>query len=115
MDYEQIWLFVENPIRTRNGLFYDPKDKKVFVYTHATFLEMNNFEPRNKVLLEVMSGRSSSAPTRVVRAIEEDLSSSSRSTRVDDAKEEEEENTDLSQIVKLPRCSGRVKRKTQPP
>ena len=72
---------------------------------------MNNFKPRSKVLLEVMSGRSSSAQTRVVRAREEDLSSSSRSTRVDDAREEEEENTDLSQMVKLPRRSGRVIRK----
>ena len=40
---------------TRGGIFCNPKEKKVIVSTHATFLEkdyMNNFKPRSKVVLE---------------------------------------------------------------
>ena len=40
---------------TRGGIFYNPKEKKVIVSTHTTFLEndyMNNFKPRSKVVLE---------------------------------------------------------------
>ena len=39
----------------RGGIFYTPKEKKVMVSTHATFLEddyLNNFKPMNKVILE---------------------------------------------------------------
>ena len=39
----------------RGGIFYNPKEKKVIVSTHATYLEedyMNNFKPKSKVVLE---------------------------------------------------------------
>ena len=48
-------MFIGYPIGTRGGIFYIPKEKKVIVSTHATFLEedyMNNFKPRSKVVLE---------------------------------------------------------------
>ena len=40
---------------TRGGIFYNPKEKKVIVSTHATFLKkdyMNTFKPRSKVDFE---------------------------------------------------------------
>ena len=48
-------MFIGYPNGTRGGIFYIPKEKKVIVSTHATFLEedyMNNFKPRSKVVLE---------------------------------------------------------------
>ena len=48
-------MFIGYPKGTRGGIYYNPKDKKVIVSTHATFLEddyMNNFKPRSKVVLE---------------------------------------------------------------
>ena len=51
----EVCLFVGYPKGTRGGLFYSPQDKKVFVSTNATFLEndyMENFKPRNRVVLE---------------------------------------------------------------
>ena len=48
-------MFIGYPKGTRVGIFYNPKEKKVIVNTHATFLEedyMNNFKPRSKVVLE---------------------------------------------------------------
>ena len=48
-------MFISYPKGTRGGIFYNPKEKKVIVSTHATFLEedyMNNFKPKNKVVLE---------------------------------------------------------------
>ena len=66
----EVSLFVGYPKGTRGGIFYSPKEKKVFVSTHATFLEndyMNNFKPRSKVVLEEMLGTTSTPrPTRVV-------------------------------------------------
>ena len=40
---------------TRGEILYNPKEKKVIVSTHATFLQedyMSNFKPRSKVVLE---------------------------------------------------------------
>ena len=48
-------MFIGYPKGTRGGIFYNPKEKKVIVRTHATFLEedyMNNFKPKSKVVLE---------------------------------------------------------------
>ena len=48
-------LFVGYPKGIRGGLFYSPKEKKVFVSTNVTFLEndyMTNFKPRSKLVLE---------------------------------------------------------------
>ena len=63
-------LFIGYPKSTRGGIFYNPRDKKVFVSTHATFLEheyINDFKPRSKVLLEdSMERKSRNDTTRVV-------------------------------------------------
>ena len=51
----EVGMFVGYPKDTRQGLFYSPSDKKVFVSTNATFLEddyMKNFKPCSKVVLE---------------------------------------------------------------
>ena len=51
----KVCLFIGYPRGTRGGIFYNPRDKKVFVSTHATFLEheyINDFKPRSKVLVE---------------------------------------------------------------
>ena len=48
-------MFIGYPKGTRGGIFYNPREKKVIVSTHATFLEedyMNNFKPSSKVVLE---------------------------------------------------------------
>ena len=48
-------MFISYPKRTRGGIFYNPKEKKVIVSTHTTFLEedyMNNFKLRSTVVLE---------------------------------------------------------------
>ena len=42
----EMCMFIGYPKGTRGGIFYNPKEKKVIVSTHATFLEedyMNNF------------------------------------------------------------------------
>ena len=51
----EMCMFIGYPKGTRGGIFYNPKEKKVIVSTHATFLEedyMNNFKPKSKVVLE---------------------------------------------------------------
>ena len=51
----KVCMFVGYPKGTREGLFYSPSGKKVFVSTNATFLEddyMTIFKPRSKVVLE---------------------------------------------------------------
>ena len=51
----EVCLFIGYPKGTRGGIFYNIKNKKVFMSTHATFLEheyINDFKPRSKVLLE---------------------------------------------------------------
>ena len=48
-------MFISYPKGMRGGIFYNPKEKKVIVSTHATFLEedyMNNFKTKSKVVLE---------------------------------------------------------------
>ena len=48
-------MFIRYHKGARCGIFYNPKEKKVIVSTHTTFLEedyMNNFKPRSKVVLE---------------------------------------------------------------
>ena len=54
----EVCLFVGYPKGTRGGLFYSSSDKKVFVSTHATFLEenyINNFKPKSKIILEELA------------------------------------------------------------
>ena len=91
----EVSLFIGYPKGTRGGIFYSPKEKKVFVSTHATFLEndyMNNFKPRSKVMLEEMLGITSAPQsTRVVELRSEETESSSfQPTRVVELREEEE-------------------------
>ena len=48
-------MFIGYPKGTRGEIFYNRKEKKVMVRTHAIFLEedyMNNFKLRSKVVLE---------------------------------------------------------------
>ena len=47
-------MFLGYSKETKGYLFYNHKDNKVFVSTHAKFLEddyVNNFNPRSKVVL----------------------------------------------------------------
>ena len=51
----KVCMFVGYPKGTKEGFFYIPTNKKVFVSTNATFLKddyMTNFKPRSKVVLE---------------------------------------------------------------
>ena len=48
-------MFIGYHYGTRAEIFYNPKEKKVIVSTHATFLEddyMNNFKSMRKVVLK---------------------------------------------------------------
>ena len=48
-------MFIGYPKGMSGGVFYNTKEKKVILSTHATFLEddyMNNFKPRSKVVLK---------------------------------------------------------------
>ena len=47
-------MFIGYPKGTRDGIFYNPNEKKVITSTHPTFLKgdyMNNFKYRRKVVL----------------------------------------------------------------
>ena len=108
----ELCIFVGYPKGTKGGLFYNPEEQKVIIFTHATFLEeshVNNFKPRSKMLIEEILGHSSlMQPTRVVEIRGEETNPSlSGSTRVVNTREEEEETTDLSQRVVEPRRSRR--------
>ena len=51
-------MFLRYSKKTKGYLFYNHKDNKVFVSTHAKILEddyVNNFNPRNKVVLAEMN------------------------------------------------------------
>ena len=106
----EVCLFIGYPKGTRGGIFYNPRDKKVFVSTHATFLEyeyINDFRPRSKVLLEdVLENESQDDMTRVVNK-----DTDSMTTRVVDIDTETNDTTNFSgQKVIVPRRSGRIKR-----
>ena len=50
----EVCMFLGYSKETKGYLFYNHKDNKVFVSTHVKFLEddyVNNFNPRNKVVL----------------------------------------------------------------
>ena len=54
----EVCMFLGYSKETKGYLFYNHKDNKVFVSTHAKFLEddyVNNFNPRNKVVLAEMN------------------------------------------------------------
>ena len=51
--HTEICMFIGEGMR--GEIFYNPKEKKVIVSTHATFLEedyVNNFKPMSKAVLE---------------------------------------------------------------
>lgn len=51
-------MFIGYPKITRRGIFYSTTYKKVFVSTHATFLEidyMKNYKPKSAVILEELA------------------------------------------------------------
>ena len=51
--HTEICMFIGEGMRGK--IFYNPKEKKVIVSTHATFLEedyVNNFKPMSKAVLE---------------------------------------------------------------
>ena len=88
----EVCLFVGYPKGTRGGLFYSPKDKKVFVSANATFLEndyMTNFKPRSKVILEEMLH--GPLPPRPTTGVDHGI----------------EETTVPDQVTMVPRRSGR--------
>ena len=94
----------------RGGIFYNPRDKKVFVSAHSTFLEheyINDFKPRSNVLLEdSLEGKSQNDATRVV-----DKDANSVTIIVIDIVNEIENIIDFSnQKVIMPRCNGRIRR-----
>ena len=54
----EVCMFIGYLKGTRGGIFYSTKDKKVFVSTHATFLEddyMKNYKPKSKVILKELA------------------------------------------------------------
>ena len=54
----EVCMFLGYSKETKGYLFYNHKDNKVFVSTYANFLEddyVNNFKPRNKVVLAKMN------------------------------------------------------------
>ena len=106
----EVCLFIGYPKGTGGGIFCNPRDKKVFVSTHATLLEheyINDFKPRSKILLEdSMERKSRNDATRVV-----DKDTDSVTTRVVDIDNKTKNITHFSnQKVIMPRGSGRIRR-----
>ncbi|KAH6836230.1 plant intracellular ras group-related LRR 3 [Perilla frutescens var. hirtella] len=90
--HTDVRLFVGYPRGTKGGLFYSPKDQKIIVSTNARFLEEDyviNHKPKSQIILDELRGGLN--PTPVVQ-------------------EEEPPNTAqrVTEVQKLPRCSGRV-------
>ena len=55
----EVCLFVGYPRGTKGGLYYSPKDRKVFVSAHARFLEEDyiiEHKPTSRIVLEEMRG-----------------------------------------------------------
>ena len=48
-------MLVGYPKGTKRGIFYNPRDKKVFVLTFLDNKYMNDFKPRSNLLLEKIS------------------------------------------------------------
>jgi len=98
----RVCLFVGYSKETRGGLFYDPKDNKVFVSTNATFLEEDHIRDhklRSKLILSEIFHNNDSTSTR-------DVDNSNTSTRVVDGANSSSQNP--FQELKESRRSGRV-------
>ena len=103
----EVCLFIGYPKSTRGGIFNNARDKKVFVLTHATFLEneyMNDFKPHSKLLLEEISEKK--IPDDLTRVVEK--VTNSVTTRVVDIDNETENITGRKVII--PRHSEKIKR-----
>ena len=91
----EVCLFIGYPKSTRGGIFYNPRDKKVFMSKHATFLEnkyMNDFKPHSKLLLEeIFEKKTPDDSTRVI-----EKGTDSITTRVIDIDNETKNITDKS-------------------
>ena len=105
-----VCLFISYPKGRMRGIFDNPREKKVFMSTHAAFLKseyMNDFKHHSKLLLEEISEKKSlDDSTRFVgKGID------SLTTRVIDIDNEIENITDKpSQKVIMPRHSGRIRK-----
>ena len=69
----EVCLFIGYPKGIRRGIFYNPREKKVFVSTHATFLEneyINDFKPHSNQFLEEISEKKT--PDDSTRVVEKD-------------------------------------------
>ena len=65
----EVCLFVGYPKRTKDDLFYNPNDQKVFVSTNVIYLEedyMMNHKPRSQIVLEEMAGTQSTPISRTI-------------------------------------------------
>ena len=74
--HSEACIFVSYPKDTRGGLFYSPMDSKVFVSTTSTFLEndyINNYKPKNEVIIEEIIGEISTprAPNIEAHVVDE--------------------------------------------
>ena len=61
----EVCMFLGYSKETKGYLFYNHKENKVFVSTHAKFLEddyVNNFNPRNKVVWAEMNEPANEQP-----------------------------------------------------
>ena len=91
----EVYLFIGYPKGTRGGIFYNLRYKKVFVSTHATFLEyeyIKDYRPRSKVLLEDILEKKSRNDTTIVV----DNDTDSMTTRVVDIDNETQNITDFT-------------------
>ena len=106
----EVCLFIGYPKGTKGGIFYNLRDKKVFMSTHVMFFinkYMNDFKPHSNLLLKEIYEKK--IPDDSIRVVEKDTDS--MTTRVVDIDNEIENITDIpSQKVVIPRYSGRIKR-----
>ena len=67
--HSKLCLLVGYPKKTKDGLFYDPQENRVFVSTNATFLEedhVRNHQPRSKLVLSEISKEATDKTKEVV-------------------------------------------------
>ncbi|TYJ98102.1 gag/pol protein [Cucumis melo var. makuwa] len=86
------------PKESKDGLFYDPQENKVFVSTNATFLEeehIRNHQTRSKLVLEEISKNTTDRPSSSTKLVDKTRNIG---------------QTHPSQKFREPRRSGRVVR-----
>ena len=103
----EVCLFIGNSKCTRGGIFYNPRDKKVFVLTHSTFLENKytyDFKPCSKLLLEEIFEKKT--PNDLTRVVEK--GTDSVTIRVVDI--DNEVKNIIGREVIIPRRSRKIRR-----